>query len=178
MKTPGRKCLGGLLAATPFAVSSPKALIAQTLSTKPASVSLTVVVPGHYPSAIAPVTDGGTRLVRRTTAAVDVDALLGAVDRLVSRIEVRLGAGWSADSGRVLVRDRAGEFQELDRDTTVVAGDAAVAGTSAIRFRIEPTRAMSASRLAVPVEYRLTLGSGDQFAVWSFSSLVRLDAAP
>lgn len=180
MKTPGRKSLGASLAATAFAVSTPKSLVGQTLSAKPASVSLTVIVPDRAPSIVASGSDGAVRLVRHTATAVDVDAMVGLGDRPVSRIEVRLGAGWSADAGRVSVRNRSGEFQELDRDTNVVALETARATASAspVHFRIESSRLLVASRLAVPVEYRLTLGSGDQIAVWSFASLVQLGRAP
>ncbi|HET8784855.1 MAG TPA: hypothetical protein VFM38_04425 [Candidatus Limnocylindrales bacterium] len=91
----------------------------------------------------------------------------------MSRVEVRLGPGWNADSAHVLVRNRAGLFEQVGTHAAVVVDAGHIAPSrSPVHFRIESTRPVSLP-VAIPVEYRVTIGSGDEIAVWTFPSIVR-----
>jgi hypothetical protein len=73
------------------------------------------------------------------------------------------------------MRNSRGEFERLSRETSVVAIDAmpeSVASTNAFRFRIESAQPRRTPVPAIPLEYRLTVGRGDEFSVWSFSSVL------
>ncbi len=49
-----------------------------------------------------------------------------------------------------------------------------VGSTDPLRFRVESAdHTVVALPLTIPLEYRLTVGRGDEFSVWSFSSLLR-----
>ena len=88
-----------------------------------------------------------------------------------------LGAGWNAVAARVLVQNRSGEFEPLVADAATVVAATPPAGDDAgsvLRFRVEPYQSIAAAPLAVPVEYRITVGQGDEIAVWSFPSVLRL----
>ena len=101
------------------------------------------------------------------------------MDRSATRLEVRLGSAWSGDSTGVLVKNARGEFERLSRQTSVVAIDAmpqSIGLANAIRFRLESAWPHRALPPAIPLEYRLTVGRGDEFSVWSFSSLVQVGA--
>jgi hypothetical protein len=124
------------------------------------------------------VTEGSATVLGRTSTAVDLETMVGVGDHLTSRVEIRLGAAWSADSARVWVPNRNGTFTQLLGAAAIVAFDAPLtrsAPRTPLRFRIESARTV-ASSLAIPVEYRLTVGTGDETAVWSFPTAIRFDS--
>ena len=165
------------VAAIAFVVAAPDAIAAQAMSARPASVSLTVVVPPRPRDGNELAIDERATVVGRSATAFELEKLVGLVDRPTSRIEVRRGAGWSVDAPRVWVRNRRGEFESLDTGSSVVAIDAPGSLArirSALRFRVESDRPDVS--LAVPVEYRITVGEGDQIAVWRFTSVIRPDS--
>ena len=154
------------------------ALPSQVPSARPASVALTVVVPPHAPP-LSAMTDGSATLIRRTSTALDLETMVGLGDRPASRIEVRLGTAWDPEVARVWVRNRDGIYEQVIRDATVVALDAPHAHSlapSPLHFRVESTRPAELSSLAIPVEYRMTVGAGDEITVWTFPTLLRFDA--
>lgn len=162
-----------------FVAASPRVLPAQLISARPATVGLTVVVPPRVQSNASVVSQGNVSLLRTTPTAIDLETSVGLLDRPVTRVELRLGAAWSAESTGVLVQNHVGEFERLMRDDDVVVLDTPwTAGrfSAPLRLRVESTPHRLASPMAIPLEYRLTVGSGDQFSVWSFSSLLRVRA--
>ena len=166
------------IAAIALMVATPDSMIAQ-LSGRPASVSLTVVVPSRVHAGDALTADGGTTVLQRTATTLDLETLVGLADRPASRIEVRLGAGWPSDAARILVRNRNGVFQPLESDVNVVAIEAPASvmrPRSVLQFRVASHEPGSAS-LAIPVEYRITVGGSDQIAVWTVPSFLHVDAA-
>jgi hypothetical protein len=180
MTTAAQKALVPCLASIALIFASPHAIAGQSLSARPASVALTVVVPPHAPPRSGVTADGGATVISRTSTAVDLETRVGLGDRPTSRIEVRLGAAWNTDSARVWVRNRNGTFEQLLRNAMIVALDSPPthsAAPSPLYFRVESTRPIALSSLAIPVEYRLTVGAGDEIAVWSFPTLIRFDAS-
>jgi len=178
MSTKGQRHPMPCIVAIALMLATPNSLIAQ-LSGRPASVSLTVVVPSRVHAGNALIADGGTTVLQRTATTLDLETLVGLADRPVSRIEVRLGAGWPSNAVRVLVRNRNGVFQSLESDANVVAIEAPASLTrprSALQFRVAAGASTSAA-LAIPVEYRITVGASDQIAVWTVPSLLHLDTA-
>jgi len=162
-----------------FGVASPRALPAQLISARPASVGLTVIVPPRVQSEAVVVSEGNVSFLRTTPTAIELETTVGLVDRPVARLELRLGSAWSADSTGVWVKNQPGEFERLLRDESVVTVDApptVVRSGAPLRLRVESTPGRLASPMAIPLEYRLTVGSGDEFSVWSFSSLLRVGA--
>jgi hypothetical protein len=177
--TVARRAVVPSLASIVVAVASPNALGGQLVSARPASVSLTVVVPPHAQPDAVVTSEGNVALVRRTPTAIDLETVVGLASRPTARIEVRLGESWNADSTRVLVRNRRGEFEQLARNTSIVALDSPQESTglpSPLQFRVESRRPVTASSLTIPVEFRVTVGAGDEFSVWTFSSLLRVDS--
>lgn len=165
------------LATIAFGAASPRALTGQLISSRPASVGLMVVVPPRPQSEAGVVSEGNVSLLRTAVNAIDLETTVGLIDRPVTRVELRLGAAWSAESTDVWVQNSLGEFERLVRDDSIVALDArAMADRSSapLRLRVESRAQRLASPMAIPLEYRLTVGSGDQFSVWSFSSLLRV----
>ena len=147
------------------------------MSARPASVSLTVVVPPRLSDANALALDERAKVVARSSTTVDLEKVVGLIDRPTSRVEVRRGAGWSADAPRVWVQNLRGNFEPLDTGSSVVAVDAPgslARSQSALRFRVEADR--PSASVAVPVEYRITVGDGDQITVWRFTSTIRPDS--
>ena len=178
MSTVTHKSVVPSVALIAFGLAWPSVLFGQL--TRPASVALTVVVPPRPASDAIITTDGRVSLVRATPTAVDLETSVGLPNRRASRIEVRLGANWNADSTSIWVRNRRGEFERLLRDAGIVALDAPQQPTSTrspLHFRIESSRPLEVSSLAVPLEYRVTVGGGDEFSVWSFASLLRVDTS-
>ena len=178
MSTKGQRHLMPCIAAIVLMVAAPDSMIAQ-LSGRPASISLTVVVPSPVHAGDALIADGGTTVLQRTVTTLDLEALVGLADRPASRIEVRLGAGWPSDAARVLVRNRNGVFEPLESDANVVAIEAPASlmrPRSTLQFRVAADASTSAA-LAIPVEYRITVGASDQIAVWTVPSLLHLDTA-
>jgi hypothetical protein len=180
MTTAGRKVFAPSLASIALMCASPDVLAGQAPIARPASVALMVVVPPHAPP-VGATTDGSATVIGRTSTAVDVQTMVGLGDRPASRIEVRLDPAWDAESARVWVRNRNGTFEQLMSNATVVALDAPLARSSLapspLHFRVESGRRAAPSSLAIPVEYRLTVGAGDKIAVWTFPTLIRFDDA-
>jgi len=159
---------------------SPAAVAAQPVGSRPASVNLTVVVPPRPPSDGAVTSEGTASLIGASSTAVDLETNIGLVSRSAARIEVRLGASWSAESTSVWVQNPRGQFERLLRDTSVLAVDGpldSAAARSALRFRVESGKPGSRASLLVPLEYRLTVGTGDEFSVWCFPSFLRVDSS-
>ena len=105
-------------------LASPRATEAQLVSARPASVALTVVVPPRPYSNVAAFSDARVSVLGVTSTTIDLETTLDALDQSASRLEVRLGSAWKADSTGVLVRNARGKFERLSRETTVVALDA------------------------------------------------------
>jgi hypothetical protein len=165
------------VAAIAFVIAAPDAIEAQMTSARPAAVSLTVVVPPRPRDVNALAIDERAKIVARSSTVIDLEKMVGLSDRPASRIEVRRGADWAADAPRVWVQNPRGEFEPLDSGSSVVAFDAPGSLAkiqSALRFRVEADRADAS--LALPVEYRITVGEGDQIAVWRFTSVIRPDS--
>ena len=160
------------------ALASPRAIEAQLVSARPASVALTVVVPSRPLTNVAGFS-ASLSIVGASSTTTDLETTVDAIDPSASRLEVRLGGAWSADSTGVLVRNSRGEFERLSRGSSVVAIDAmakVAASPNAIRFRVESADPRRAPPPAIPLEYRLTVGRGDEFSVWTFSSLLQVGA--
>ena len=161
------------------ALASPRAIEAQLVSARPASVALTVVVPPRPLSNVAGFSDASVSIVGASSTTIDLETTVDVIDPSASRLEVRLGGAWRADSTGVLVRNSRGQFERLSRESSVVAIDAmpkATASSNAIRFRVESADPRRAPPPAIPLEYRLTVGRGDEFSVWTFSSLLQAGA--
>ena len=154
-------------------LASPRVTGAQLVSARPASIALTVVVPPRSRPNVAAVSEPSVSLISTTPTTIDLETTVNVIDRSVTRLEVRLGTGWSAESTVVSVRNAHGEFERLSGETGVVAIDAMprmVGSTTALRFRVESARPRRSTAATIPLEYRLTMGRGDEFSVWSFSS--------
>lgn len=150
---------------------------AQVLSARPASISLTVVVPPRPESNDVVPAEGWVALLAVTRNAIDFETSVGLSSRIATRTEVRLAPRWGAHSGRVWVRNRRGDLEPLTAGGPAVVVDAPNAA-SPLRVRVEGSRALDASSLTIPLEYRMKVGAGDEFSVWTFSSLVRITPAP
>lgn len=177
MSASNRKALVPSLAAS-LVLTTPAAVVGQSVSSRPAAVALTVVVPPRALSELATVEHA--TLFGGNDTARDVHAVIGVANRQPSRIEVRLGADWSDASTRVFVRNRAGEFELLASTTPIVAATTPAASTngrSRLQFRLESERPMAAG-MSIPVEYRVTIGEGDEIAVWTFPSLLQSGGKP
>src|SRR5262245_17001686 len=114
------QCVGlTSLALIAFGLASPRALSAQLLSARPASVGLTVVVPPRTQSEAAVVSEGNVSFLRTTPTAIELETTVGLLDRPVTRVELRLGSAWSAETTGVWVQNQRGEFERLLRDDSV-----------------------------------------------------------
>lgn len=159
---------------------SPEAATGQLAGSRPASVGLTVVVPPRTTFDPSFTSEGSVSLLGATPHAIDLEAIVGVANRPAARIEVRLAAGWDADSTQVWVQNRRGEFERLLREASIVAIDGPLhlaVPRSSLHFRVESSRPLAVSALAIPLEYRLTIGGGDEFSVWSFPSLLRVESS-
>jgi hypothetical protein len=167
------------LASIALVLASPAALASQSLSARPASVALTVVVPPRAPREAELVSESVATVVRRTATSVDLETMVGLGDRAVSRIEVRLGPSSSADSSRVWIQNRDGAFEPLVRSASIVAVDVPpsfAVPQSSLHFRVESSGPSRFSSVSIPMEYRVTVGAGDEIAVWSFPAVLKFDA--
>lgn len=177
MRASHRKALVPTLAVS-LVLVIPEAVLGQSLSSRPASIALTVVVP---PRELAELTTiEHTTLHGSGDAARDVQSVIGIANRPASRIEVRLGADWASTSARVLVQNRAGDFEPLASATRTVAATvpaSAVGARSRLRFRLESERPLAAI-VSIPIEYRVTVGEGDQIAIWTFPSVLQVGGKP
>ena len=159
---------------------SPEAAMGQLAGSRPASVALTVVVPPRATFDPSLTSEGRVSLIGATPHAIDLEAIVGVGNRPATRIEVRLAAGWNADSTQVWVQNRRGEFEPLRRESSFVAIDGPLhfaVPRSSLHFRVESRRPLAVSALAIPLEYRLTIGGGDEFSVWSYPSLLRVESS-
>ena len=161
--------------AASLALVTPETIAGQSVSTRPASIALTVIVP---PRAVAsPATVERAAVLRQSASALDVQAMVGVATGAASRIEVRLAAAWRTDSTRVLVQNAKGEFEALGVDTPIIAATAPVSGEgsrSFVRFRLESERPLSAATVSVPIEYRITVGHGERITIWSFPAFLHV----
>ena len=172
MSVATRKVLVPSLAAS-LVLVTPAVTRAQTSSVRPASVALTVVVPQRATNHLTSV---DAIVLRRTDSMLDVETVVGIANRPASRIEIRLGAGWSARFARVLVQNRSGEFEALTADAGIAAAVVPGGGGdthSRLKLRIESEQPMETA-ISVPVEYRVTIGEGDQVAVWAFPARLEI----
>jgi len=179
MSTGTQKVVLRSLAAISLGLAAPVPLLGQLVSARPATVGLTVVVPPKAPATGTLTSEGVVSLISATPTAIDVETRVGLTSRKPARVEVRLGDGPPAESSRIWIRNARGEFERLQRDASVVAIDGPLETTEthpALRFRVESNDRLAVTSLAIPVEYRLTVGNGDQFSVWSFPSVLRVDA--
>ena len=177
MSTPRRAAHTLLLALVMAGGATAAPLRAQVPSSRPASVSLTVVVPSRAPSDGSVASEGTVALLGATSTTVDLETIVGLADRAAARIEVRLAPAASANLGRVWVRRRHGDFAPLLSGGPAVIMDAPVTDTTAplpLRLRVEPTGSPDEA-ITIPLEYRVMVGSGDRFSVWSFPSVLRVE---
>jgi len=158
-------------------LASPQSATGQLVSKRPASVSLTVFVPPRSSADQGLATEGSVSLVRTSPGGIDLETAVGLVNHRAARIEVRLGPSWTHDSTRVLIQNRRGDFEPLATNGNVIAHDApAMSATpSPLKVRVESSRPLGNSELLIPLEYRLTVGSGDEISVWTFPSVLRVD---
>ena len=172
------QCVGStLVASIASGLASSRELSAQLMSARPASVGLTVVVPPRNQSEAGVVSEGSVSLVRATPTAIELETMVGLPDRRVTRVELRLGNAWGAESTGVWVQNQYGEFERLLRDDSVVTFDTpltVVRSGAPLRLRVESTPSGLPTPMVIPLDYRLTVGSGDEFSVWSFSSLLHV----
>jgi hypothetical protein len=176
MGTPSQLYLLPSVTAMVLVFAAPHTLAGQTSSARPAAVSLTIVVPSRRPLGASLASDERATVLHRDATMLDLEAMIELADRPASRIEVRLGRGWPTDAAPVLVRNQNGQFEPLDDDSRVVAVDMPPSFSStrtAVRFRVASNRAMPTS-MAIPVEYRITVGAADQIAVYTYPSVIQL----
>jgi hypothetical protein len=162
-------------------LGSPLAAVAQAPASRPAGVSLTVVVPARPPSLDAFATPTELTVVRRSPTVAELTPLVGLGARVASRVEVRLGSGATGDSLRVWVRTTSGVLERLTDLTSVVAVDvpaARAAARHAVTFVIESDRQIATEALALPLLYRLRTGSGEATTTWSYAAYLRGADAP
>ena len=160
MSTATRKVLPSLTAAA--LGIAPRAVAAQ-VSSRPAAVNLTVVVPSRAPSNGVMTSDGIVSLVR-SAGGTEIETRIGLVNREPARIEVRLGSTWRAESTRVWVRNAMGAFQPLIYGTGIIAVDSP--------FTLRGRKCSFSPRLErhhriagrYPARVPLTVGSGDEFS--------------
>ena len=153
---------------------------AQMPSARPASVSLSIVVPPRDESATALGAVEPIAVVRRSTNAVDVEASIAVGGRPATRVEVALGDAWRRDSTRVWVRNSRGDLERLVAGERVIALDRPVGRATVlptIRLLVESDDGLVGATSAVPLEYRVRVPSGDAAATWTFGAVLRVDAA-
>jgi hypothetical protein len=161
--------------AASLALVTPATMVGQSVSARPASIALTVIVPPR--ASTSPATVERSTVLRQSASAVDLQAMVGVATGPASRIEVRLAAAWPTDSTHVLLQNPEGEFEALGFDTPVVAATTPVSGEdsrSFVRFRLESERPLSAATVSVPIEYRITVGHGERITVWSFPAFLHV----
>ena len=158
-------------------LASPQSATGQLVSKRPASVSLTVFVPPRSLADRGLATEGSVSLVKTSPDAIDLETAVGLINRPAARVEVRLGRAWAQDSARVLIENRRGEYERLATYENVVAfdGPPSAMAPSMLKVRVESSQPLGGSELLIPLEYRLTVGSGDTFSVWTFPSVLRVD---
>ncbi|HEX6048581.1 MAG TPA: hypothetical protein VFZ21_04910 [Gemmatimonadaceae bacterium] len=160
---------------------TPAEVGAQIASARPASVSLTVVVPprGQSTMLLGPVEP--LTVVRRSANAMDVEASIDLGGRPATRTEVSLGRMWRGDSTRVWVRNSRGDLERLVAGNHVIALDRPTGGATeppAIQFFIEGDDGLVGATTGIPLEYRIRVPSGDAAATWTFATVLRVGAAP
>ena len=75
------------------------------MTARPASVALTVVVPPRSHPLVAAVSDASVSLTSTTPTRIDLETAVDVMNRSATRLEVRLGRTWSAESTFVSVRN-------------------------------------------------------------------------
>ena len=178
MKPAARSGIAPLLTAI-VSASAPGVALAQLTSARPASVSLTVVVPPRPDATLPIVAAQPVNVVRMGANAIDLETSIVMGDRVPSRVEVSLGRGRPADATRVWVRNVRGELERLGTDDRIVAFDQAVgaAALPSVRFHVESDQPFVAPAFDLPVEYRVRIGTGDAVSTWTFASSLRIDTA-
>ena len=158
---------------------APAAAAAQIASTRPASVSLTVVVPPRAslvpPAAVEPLS-----IVRQGANVIDVEASVAVAGASATRVEVSLGPEWRTDA-RVWVRNSRGDLERLVANHRVVTVDRSVevgATPPTVRVVVECDALFSDAGVGIPLEYRVRVPAGDAVATWTFVSVLRVDSAP
>ena len=178
MKPAARSGIAPLLTAI-VSASVPGVTLAQLTSARPASVSLTVVVPPR-PDVLVPVVAAQpVNVVRVGATAIDLETSITMGDRVPTRVEVSLGRDWASDATRVWVKNARGEMVRLATHDRVLAFDQAVgaAVSPSVRFHVESDRPFATPAFDVPVEYRVRIGTGDAVSTWTFASSLRVDTA-
>jgi hypothetical protein len=176
MGTPNQLYLMPSMIAMALVVATPASGLGQTSSARPGAVSLTVVVPSRLAPGASLTGDDRSTVLHRSVNMLDVETMIGVAERPASRIEVRLGRGWTSDSAHVLVRNRNGQFEPLDSGARVIALDTPAAFSrvrTPLRFRVASNQSMPMT-LAIPVEYRITVGTADQIAIYTYPSVIQL----
>lgn len=178
MKPAARSGIAPLLTAI-VSASTPGVALGQLTSARPASVSLTVVVPprpdASVPILVAPLVN----VVAVGANAIDLETSITMGERVASRVEVSPGRGWPADATRVWVRNARGELERLATHGRVIAFDqpAGASAVPSVRFRVESDQPFGTPALDLPVEYRVRIGTGDAVSTWTFASSLRVEAA-
>jgi hypothetical protein len=155
----------------------PGVAVAQLTNARPASVSLTVVVPPRPDVFVPVVAAQPLRVEPAGVNAIDLETAITIGDRVPSRVEVSLGRGWSGDATRLWVRNARGGLERLAADDRVVAFDGMIAPATppSVRFRVESNQRSSSPAFDLPVEYRVRVGTGDTVSTWTFTSSLRVD---
>jgi hypothetical protein len=153
---------------------------AQGLSSRPASVSLIVIVPPKPPSEDAFRDAVASRVLRRFGNTIEVAGVVGLGHHAPNRIDVRLATDRGAilpSDIKVFVKDALGAFVPLQADTVVgVAESGAVPMTIIpdVVFRLESKDGTALQHIDLPVAYRLIVGSGERATRWTYESVVRI----
>ena len=179
MKPAARSGIAPLLIAI-VSAPAPGVALAQLTSARPASVSLTVVVPPRLDATVPIVAAQPVSIVRVGANAIDLETSLVMRDRVPSRVEVSLGRGWPGGATRVWVRNVHGDLERLATHHRIIAFDqaAGAAALPSVRFHVESDQPFATPAFDLPIEYRVRIGTGDTVSTWTFASSLRIDKAP
>lgn len=162
-------------------LATPAVAGAQMASARPASVSLTVVVPPRDESAMSLGAVEPLAIRRRSANTVDVEASITLGGRPATRVEVSLGDARRADSTRVWMRNSRGNLERLVAGGRVIALDRPIDRATvlpAIRLLVESDGGLTGATAVVPLEYRVRVPSADAAATWTFAAVLRVGAIP
>ena len=169
-----------MLLTAALAIAAPDATGAQLTSARPASVSLTVVVPPRTEAITPVVAVEPLNVIHRGMSAVDIEASVG-VGQPATRVEVSLSRGWRANGVRVWARNSHGDLERLVAQERIVAVERPITSAAVmptVRLLVELDRPHPGEAVVVPVEYRVQVRSSDAAATWTFVSLFRVDSVP
>jgi hypothetical protein len=124
----------------------------------------------------AVATEGAVSLLGTTRTAIELETAVRLSNRHPTRIEVSLAPTWHVvDSGRIWVRNQRGAIEPLvsGGPAVVVPAPSTDSVPARLWLRVEAGRFLDRS-FTVPLEYRVRVGSGDEYSVWSFPSLLRI----